>query len=91
MAKFSLLTHNSDEKIVRTVAKTVIYRTIIIILDFIAVYLLSGKVSIAIGYTVISNIYTSIAYYLHERIWSKIKWGTIPHVSQEKMGTTSNP
>ena len=24
---------------------------------------------------IISNIYTTIAYVLHERLWSKISWG----------------
>jgi uncharacterized membrane protein len=24
---------------------------------------------------IVSNIYTSIAYVLHERLWAKVQWG----------------
>jgi adenylylsulfate kinase len=48
---------------------------VIIILDFTVVYLLTGRVETALGFMLISNIYTSIAYYFHERIWNAINWG----------------
>jgi adenylylsulfate kinase len=60
---------------VRTLVKTVSYRLLIITLDFTTVYLFTGKVKIALGFMLVSNTYTTIAYFLHERIWGKIKWG----------------
>lgn len=63
------------ETLSRSIAKTVSYRLFIIILDFLSIYWLSGKAQVAIGFTIISNIYTTIGYFLHERIWNKIKWG----------------
>jgi len=47
----------------------------ILIMDFTSIYLLTGKVEIALGFMLVSNIYTSIAYYFHERIWNRIDWG----------------
>jgi uncharacterized membrane protein len=44
-------------------------------LDFGTIYLLTGHAGVAAGFMVISNVYTSIAYLLHERIWARIKWG----------------
>jgi len=51
---------------------------VIIVLDVTAIYLFTGRLDIALGFMLISNIYTSIAYYFHERIWNKIGWGKTP-------------
>ncbi len=63
------------ETMKRSVVKTVFYRILIIILDFTTVYIFTGQVKVAFGFMLVSNIYTSIAYFLYDRIWGKIKWG----------------
>jgi adenylylsulfate kinase len=68
-------THPSAETLGRSVIKTVSYRAVILVLDFISIYLFTGKVKVALGFMVISNIYTTVLYFLHERIWDRIKWG----------------
>ena len=60
----------------RSLVKAVTYRAVIIVLDFSVIYLLTGRVDVALGFMVISNIYTTVAYFVHERIWNKIRWGT---------------
>jgi len=55
--------------------KAATYRIVIIVLDFTVIYLLTGRVDLAIGFMVISNIYTTAAYFIHERIWNRIRWG----------------
>ena len=62
----------------RSIVKAVTYRSVIIILDFLVVYLLTHKIETAAGFMIISNIYTTVAYFLHERIWSGIRWGLNP-------------
>ncbi|MDP4218956.1 MAG: DUF2061 domain-containing protein [Bacteroidota bacterium] len=59
----------------RSIVKAVTYRIVIIILDFTTIYLFTGKITIAVGFMLISNLYTTFAYYFHERIWSSIAWG----------------
>jgi len=59
----------------RSVVKTVTYRIIIMTLDFITIYLFTRKVHIAIGFMIVSNLYTTIAYFGHERLWAVIPWG----------------
>jgi uncharacterized membrane protein len=59
----------------RSLVKAITYRIVIIVLDFSVIYLLTGRTDVAIGFMVISNIYTTAAYFVHERIWNKIKWG----------------
>ena len=59
----------------RSLVKAITYRSVIIVLDFSVIYLLTGKVDVALGFMVISNVYTTAAYFIHERIWNKIRWG----------------
>lgn len=59
----------------RSIVKAITYRVVIVILDFVTVYLLTGAVRIAIGFMVVSNLYTTVAYFIHERIWARISWG----------------
>ncbi len=67
--------HRSEETLRRSIYKTISYRVIIIILDFTTLYLFTGKLKVALGFTIISNLYTTIAYFFHERLWDKINWG----------------
>lgn len=62
----------------RSVVKAITYRGIIICLDFLVIYLLTGKVKTAAAFMIVSNIYTTVAYFLHERVWAGIKWGREP-------------
>ncbi len=59
----------------RSIVKSISYRIVIIILDFTTVYLFTGQAKIALGFMLISNVYTTVAYFFHERIWDGIKWG----------------
>ena len=70
-------THHATETLRRSVVKTISYRVVILILDFVSIYLFTGQVKIALGFMIVSNIYTTLGYFFHERIWDKIKWGKI--------------
>jgi uncharacterized membrane protein len=59
----------------RSITKAVTYRLVIMVLDFATIYLFTGRVHIALGFMVASNIYTTVAYFIHERIWARIPWG----------------
>ena len=59
----------------RSVVKALTYRTLIMCLDFVTIYLFTGEARIAVGFMVASNVYTTVAYFLHERAWSRIRWG----------------
>ena len=71
--------HQPTETLGRSVAKTVSYRAVILILDFTSIYLFTGQVKVAVGFMIVSNVYTTIGYFFHERIWDKIKWGRIAY------------
>jgi uncharacterized membrane protein len=77
MEKLALQTPHPDETMKRSIVKTVTYRVFILILDFTSIYIFTGQVKIALGFMIVSNVYTTIGYFFHERIWDKIKWGKI--------------
>ena len=59
----------------RSVVKAITYRFIIVCLDFVVIYLLTGQVKMAAGFMIVSNLYTTVAYFVHERVWSRVQWG----------------
>lgn len=59
----------------RSLVKAITYRLLIMCLDFATIYFLTGALRVAAGFMIISNIYTSVAYLLHERVWARLKWG----------------
>lgn len=61
----------------RSLVKTILYRVIILIADFVFLYAITGKFIIALGFMVISNLYTSVSYYFYDRAWDRISWGKI--------------
>jgi len=63
------------ERLSRSVVKAVSYRIIVVIADFIAVYFFTGRIEIAVGFVIVSNVYTSVLYFLHERFWDRVSWG----------------
>jgi len=60
----------------RSVVKAITYRIFIMCLDFITIYVFTRTVKVAVGFMIVSNIYTSVGYLLHERVWARIRWGT---------------
>ncbi len=59
----------------RSLVKAFTYRFIVMCLDFLTIFIFTRKVSIAVGFMVASNLYTTLAYFAHERVWARIKWG----------------
>ncbi|QEM07650.1 DUF2061 domain-containing protein [Mucilaginibacter rubeus] len=70
-------THHAEETVRRSIVKAISYRAAILILDFAAIYLFTGQIKVAVGFMIISNVYTIVGYFFYERIWDKIRWGKI--------------
>ena len=63
------------EYLTRSLVKAVSYRVIVVAADFIAIYLFTGRSEIALGFVIVSNLYTTALYLLHERFWDRVAWG----------------
>lgn len=85
-------TKHPTETLSRSILKTISYRIVILILDFGSIYIFTGQVKVALGFMIVSNIYTTLGYFFHERIWDKIKWGKIIYQNINKTPSqTTNP
>jgi len=61
----------------RTLCKTIVWRIVASSATAIIAFIVTGEFSIALGIGVIDIFIKLIIYYLHERIWDKIKWGKV--------------
>jgi uncharacterized membrane protein len=59
----------------RSIAKSVMFRVIVVASDMVLVYLLTRRVDAAVGIVVLTNLSSTTLYYLHERLWDRIAWG----------------
>ena len=59
----------------RSLTKALTYRVLIMCMDFLTIYLLTRTVKMATTFMIVSNIYTTVAYFIHERMWARIRWG----------------
>ncbi len=84
--------NSSGGTIKRAVVKTVFYRVNILILDFVCIYLFTGKVEVAVGFTVVSNVYATLVYFIHERIWDRVDSRNARRaMAQKQMIISANP
>ncbi|MBX4206098.1 DUF2061 domain-containing protein [Candidatus Microgenomates bacterium] len=63
------------EKVERSVVKAITFRILILIADSIVIYALTKRVDITAGVVFVSNISSTILYFIHERAWNNIHWG----------------
>lgn len=59
----------------RTLLRMVTYRLTAWLFTIFWTYLFTGNVVNATGFATTLHILLSVDYYIHERIWLKIKWG----------------
>lgn len=59
----------------RSLAKTLTYRIVIVLMIYIVTSLVTGNTKQALEITGWNTVLATVIYYLHERIWSKINWG----------------
>lgn len=59
----------------RTIARMISYRITAWAFTIFWTYLFTGNVVASAGFATALHILLSIDYYIHERIWLKIKWG----------------
>ena len=63
----------------RSIAKAVSWRIIATLTTFTIVYILTGKLTLAMEVGIFDVTSKILLYYLHERGWGKISWGQLKH------------
>lgn len=59
----------------RTIARMISYRITAWSFTIFYTWLFTGNIATATGFATLLHILLSLDYYIHERIWLKIKWG----------------
>lgn len=63
----------------RSIVKSISYRAISVTVDYIVAYLFTRNVAFSAGIVLFVDFYSTVLYYLHERLWAHIHWGRKPH------------
>jgi uncharacterized membrane protein len=61
----------------RTVVRMLTYRITAWLFTILWTWLIVGDLAKSTGFATVLHILLSIDYYVHERIWLKIKWGLL--------------
>ena len=61
----------------RTLAKTVTYRLATFVLTYLITMLLTGQQTTSAGIAILSLTAGSLTFIIHERIWTRVKWGNL--------------
>lgn len=63
------------ESIKRSATKSATFRILILISDTIIIYAITGRYDQTIWLVILTNLASTLVYFLHERVWNFIKWG----------------
>ena len=61
----------------RTLTRSITYRISAWVLTIMLSYLYTGNLAESTGFSTFLHMILSVDYYIHERIWLKIKWGKL--------------
>jgi uncharacterized membrane protein len=59
----------------RSLAKTITYRILSSTIGFLVVWSISNNIKTGAMFSAAELIYKPLQYYIHERIWQRVKWG----------------
>jgi len=60
----------------RSLAKSISWRVIAIITTFLVGLIMTGSLAFSASLALVSNGINFILYYIHERLWLRVKWGS---------------
>jgi uncharacterized membrane protein len=69
------ISHKGNERPIRSVVKTLSWRTVGTLDTILISWLVIGDVALAFSIGSLELFTKMILYFLHERTWNKIKWG----------------
>jgi uncharacterized membrane protein len=65
------------EEAIRSLVKAITYRLLIVLSNGIIVFAITHNYSLTLEVLLISNLASTIIYFVHERVWNKIHWGRL--------------
>lgn len=65
------------EKVSRSFAKSITFRVLVLISDSFIIYFITHRFDTTLEVIIFSNIFSTVLYFFHERVWTKIHWGKV--------------
>ena len=65
----------ASEKPLRSIVKSLSWRTVGTIDTILISWIITGKLTLAVSIGSVELVTKVVLYFLHERAWNKIKWG----------------
>lgn len=59
----------------RTIVRGITYRISAWLFTIVWTYIFTGNIAQSAGFSTLLHILLTLDYYIHERIWLRIKWG----------------
>jgi adenylylsulfate kinase len=59
----------------RTFVKTIVWRAVATLLTGTVIYTFTGAAGDSIEIALFAAVISTVAYYIHERAWNKVRWG----------------
>jgi len=63
------------EHTLRSLVKAITFRILIVISDSIIIFAITRRYDVTIGVILFSNIASTVLFFIHERIWNRVRWG----------------
>jgi len=63
----------------RTLVKTITFRVCATITTVLIVFAFTGKLLLSLGVGAVETVVKLLLYYVHERIWGRVRWGRPKH------------
>lgn len=70
----------------RSIAKSLTWRALATLTTVVLVLLFTGEVHLAVAVGGVEVVAKMVFYYLHERAWSAVAWGTAPERVEQGRG-----
>jgi uncharacterized membrane protein len=61
----------------RTISKSITWRALITINNFLIPYIATGSWKAAVAFLTIATVMNIVIYYTHERVWNRFTWGKL--------------
>ena len=61
----------------RTISKSITWRALITINNFMIPYILTGSWKASVAFLTIATVMNIVIYYTHERVWNRFTWGKL--------------
>lgn len=65
------------EHTTRSIVKAITYRILILCSDALIIFAITHRYDITLGVIFVSNIASTIMYFIHERAWNNVRWGRV--------------